>query len=139
MRVTKLIREYVEKSVAKAIPNKKKEENPLREKYDAIVDEIRDFANSKIEEFFLEYKGEVKAYYGGYDYEHFEENLAQAKRDISIHVSCLRFKSEDDVDKINKELAVCRKNAVEDILINLELGGTKADLDRMIAELGKGE
>ena len=139
MRVTKLIREYVEKSVAKTIPNKKKEENPLHKEYDAIIKEIKDFANSKVEKFFLEHKGEVKTYYGGYDYEHFEENLEYAKKEISIRLSCLRFKSEDEVDKINKELAEARRNAIEDILINLELGGTKADLDRMIAELGKGE
>ena len=139
MRVTKLIREYVEKSVLKAMPYEKQKENPLREEYDAIVDEIKNFANSKIEKFFLEHKGEVKTYYGGYDYEHFEENLEYAKKEISIRLSCLRFKSEDEVDKINKKLAEARKNAIEDILINLELGGTKADLDRMIAELGKGE
>lgn len=139
MRVTKLIREYVEKSVLKAMPYEKQKENPLREEYDAIVDEIKNFAHSKVEKFFLEHKGEVKTYYGGYDYEHFEENLEYAKKEISIRLSCLRFKSEDEVDKINKKLAEARKNAIEDILINLELGGTKADLDRMIAELGKGE
>jgi hypothetical protein len=139
MKVTRLIKEYVEKSVAKAIPYEKYKESSLREEYDAIVDEIKNFANSKIEKFFLEHKGKVKAYYGDYDYEHLEENLACVKRDMSIRLCCLRFKSEDDVDKINKELAVLRKNAVEEILISLELGGTKDDLDRMIAELGKGE
>ena len=41
--------------------------------------------------------------------------------------------------KENEEINKARKNAIEDILISLELGGTKADLDRMIAELGKGE
>ena len=139
MRVTKLIREYVEKSVAKAIPNEKRKESPLHEEYDAIVNEIRNFAESKIEAFFLEHKGEVRTYYGGYDYDHFEENLAYMKREISIRLACLRFKSEDEVDKINKELAEARKKAIDDILINLELGGTKDDLDKMIAELGKGE
>ena len=139
MKVTKLIREYVEKSVAKAMPSQKYAESPIREEYDAVIDEIKNFANSKIEEFFLKHKGEVKPYYGGYDYEHFEENLVHAKRELSIRLSTLKFKSEDEVDKINKELAVARKNAIEDILVNLELGGTKADLDRMIAELGKGE
>ena len=45
----------------------------------------------------------------------------------------------EDNSKENEEILKARKEAIEDILINLELGGTKADLDRMIAELGKGE
>ncbi len=139
MRVTKLIREYVEKSVAKAMPNKTIENCSIREEYLAIEDEIKEIAEAKIDAFMAKHKGEVRAYYGGYHYEDFEENVKYIKKELRLCLPCLRYKAEAKVEEENKKLAEARKKAVDDILINLELGGTKADLDKMIAELGKGE
>ena len=139
MKVTKLIREYVEKSVAKAMPDKKVPDCSAREEYYAIEEEIKAFAEKKIDEFINKHKGEVRARYGGYDYEHPDENAHYIKNDLSLCLPSLRYKAEDDMHKENEEINKARTEAVEDILINLELGGTKADLDRMIAELVKGE
>ena len=41
----------------------------------------------------------------------------------------------EDNSKENEEILKARKEAIEDILINLELGGTKEDLDKMLSEL----
>ena len=139
MKVTRLIREYVEKSVAKAMPSKKVPDCSAREEYYAIEEEIRAFAEKKFDEFMSKHKGEVKAYYGGYDYDHPEENDHYIKKDFRVCLPSLRYKAEDSIHKENEENNNARKEAIENILINLELGGTKADLDKMIAELGKGE
>lgn len=139
MKVTKLIREYVEKSVAKAMPNKKVPDCSAREEYYALEDEIKAFAEKKFDEFMSKHKGEVKAYYGGYDYDHSEETAHYIKKEICFRFPGLRYKAEDSMHKENEEISEARKEAIENILISLELGGTKADLDRMIAELGKGE
>lgn len=139
MRVTKLIKDYVEKSVAKAMPTKKVMDCSAREEYYAIKDEVKAFAEKKIDEFMSKHKGEVRACYSGYEYEYLDENVHYIKKELRFDLPSLRYKAEDSIHKENEEINKARKNAVEDILINLELGGTKADLDRMIAELGKGE
>lgn len=139
MKVTKLIREYVEKSVAKAMPNKKVPDCSAREEYYAIEEEVKTFAEKKFDEFMSKHKGEVRACYGGYEYEQSEENAHYIKKEMRVHLPSLRYKAEDDMHKENEEINKARKEVIEDILVNLELGGTKADLDRMIAELGKGE
>lgn len=139
MKVTKLIREYVEKSVAKAIPDKKVVDCSARVEYYALEDEIKAFAEKKFDEFMSKHKGEVRACYGGYDYDQSEENAHYIKKEFRVCLPSLRYKVEDDMHKENDEIITARKEAIENILISLELGGTKADLDRMIAELGKGE
>ena len=139
MRVTKLIREYVEKSVAKAMPDKKVPDCSAREEYYALEDEIKAFAEKKFDEFMSKHKGEVKAYYGGYNYDNSEENAHYIKKEFCFRFPSLKYKAEDSIHEENKKLAEARRNIVNNILVNLELGGTKADLDRMIAELGKGE
>ena len=139
MKVTKLIREYVEESVAKAMPDKKVPDCSAREEYYALEDEIKAFAEKKFDEFMSKHKGEVKAYYGGYDYDHSDENAHYVKKELSFRFPSLRYKAEDSIHKENEEILKARKEAIKNILISLELGGTKADLDRMIAELSKGE
>ena len=139
MKVTKLIREYVEKSVAKAMPDKKVVDCSAREEYYAVENEIRAFAEKKFDEFMNKHKGEVRACYGGYDYDQSEENAHYIKKEFRICLPSLRYKVEDDMHKENDEIIMARKEAIENILITLELGGTKEDLDKMIAELGKGE
>ena len=139
MKVTRLIREYVEKSVAKAMPNKTVVDCSAREEYYAVEDEIRAFAEKKFDEFMSKHKGEVKAYYGGYDYDHSEENAHYIKKEFRICLPSLKYKAEEDIINTNLKLGEKKREAIENILITLELGGTKADLDKMIAELGKGE
>ena len=139
MKVTKLIREYVEKSVAKAMPNKKVMDCSAREEYYAIEEEIKAFAEKKFDEFMNKHKGEIKAYYGGYNYDDFEANARFVKKEMCFRFPSLKYKAEDSIHKENEEILKARKEAIENILITLELGGTKEDLDRMIAELVKGE
>jgi hypothetical protein len=51
MRVTKLVREYVEEEVALAIPNPEKPENPLAEEFENLCDNIRKEAVEKCASF----------------------------------------------------------------------------------------
>lgn len=139
MKVTKLIREYVEKSVAKAMPNKKEEADKIQVEYEAMEKDINDYAKKRMAEFAEKHKGEIRGYFSSYEYSQFERVKEQLVRDLNINTPSIRTKASDEIRERNKKLAEARKNAIEDILINLELGGTKADLDRMIAELSKGE
>ena len=139
MRVTKLIREYVEKSVAKAMPNKKEEADKIQVEYEEMTKDINDYAKKRMSEFAEKHKGDIRGYYSGYGYDQFEKEKKYLIKEVHAYIPSIRTKPSDEIYEENKKLAEARKNAIEDILINLELGGTKADLDRMIAELSKGE
>ena len=139
MKVTKLIREYVEKSVAKAMPPREEGADEIQVEYEALEKDIDEYAKKRMAEFLEKHKGNVRGYYLSHEYDEFEKIKAYLIRDICIHTPSIRTKASDEIREENKKLAKARENIIEDILINLELGGTKADLDRMIAELGKGE
>lgn len=139
MKVTKLIREYVEKSVAKAMPNKDEGKDEIQVEYEALEKDVLDYAKKRIAEFAEKHKGNIRGYYSGFGYDEFEKEKEYLIGQIRVNTPSIRTKLSDEIYEENKRLAEARKNAIEDILINLELGGTKADLDKMIAELGKGE
>jgi hypothetical protein len=130
MRVTKLIREYVEKTVSekfKTPTEKEVEHQKLKDKlqqFASIVDaEVRDFVNQRIADFIE------------------QENIPQ---DITLkpsgYYTAVKYDTANSQTSMTSNRArderIKRKNeAIENILLTLELGGTKADLDRMIAEL----
>lgn len=139
MRVTKLIKDYVEKSVEKAMPNKKEETDEIQVEYEEMTKDINDYAKKRMTEFLEKHKGNVRGYYSSYNYDETEKTAKYLIQEVHTHTPSIRTKLSDEICEENKRLAEVRRNTVNDILVNLELGGTKADLDRMIAELGKGE
>lgn len=139
MRVTKLIKDYVEKSVAKAMPNREEKADEIQVEYEALEKDIDNYAKKRMAEFLEKHKGNVRGSYSDYSYDLFEKIKYCLIRDTYTHTPPIRTKSLDEIHEENKRLAEARRNIVNNILVNLELGGTKADLDRMIAELGKGE
>ena len=50
MRVTKLVREYVEKIVKERMPNPEKPTNTLQEEYDALVESLETYCKNAIKE-----------------------------------------------------------------------------------------
>ena len=130
MRVTKLIREYVEKTVSEKFktPTEKEVEcQKLREKlsrFANIVDaEVHDFINQRIADF------------------REQENIPQditlkpRKYYVAVYYDITNSKIDIASDRAKDERIKRKNEAIENILLTLELGGTKADLDRMITEL----
>ena len=137
MRVTKTIREYIEKEVAARIHPKyaaeeaeakrqeKEKENFLnactkaaKEAYNACFDElfpsIADFAEDNRNEVMLTF---------------YHSRIVEIKdRCYTSNVHHWR----------DRERAECKK-LVDEIVVNLELGGTKAELMEMLDKIGKGE
>ena len=138
MRVTKLIREYVEKKVRETYP-KSPEELAWEEELDRFHKSEREFEErgyellkSLAEEINVKYGfepqgekelGVLRAYtgrtYGSID--HWGHPIREAAR-----------KAQDARSKKIDE-------TIEDILITLEMGGTRADLDAKLEGLAKGE
>lgn len=126
MRVTKLIREYVEKTITtkmvfgeptekfKAAKNLLDEtRQSVDEKVEAYAKTLVEEANSGLPEGFKIYLSDT---YGYIRSSHYDAPLAKA---AATH---------------EREVREKRKTAIETILLELELGATKADLERLIEE-----
>lgn len=134
MRVTKIIKEYVEKTVS-ALPkfkDKTPEELAYKEmcaKIDSfktgVADEVEHFVNEAIARF----KAENNIP------EDIEIKFQTSYYPISSSLWCSQIKCA--ADKSEKERATARNRAIEEILVNLELGGTKAELDEMLKALAE--
>lgn len=135
MRVTKLIKEYVEKEVALAIPNPEKPEVPLKEEYEALIDSLEAHCRKTIKEFVCTHGGEFYFSFSGYDANNVEAQLAYVDRSCELRCPTLYPVIIDNYKKVCGEKAKERAAAVENILITLELGGTKAELEEMISKL----
>lgn len=133
MRVTKLIREYVEKKVREAYP--KSEAELIWEEKSRRTNIALARANDIVEAYAKKVAEEINAEFelGDYNLKPFE---GRNWFSTSYYGDCEEFRaSRKAEDERRKKIA----ETIEDILVNLELGGTRADLDEMLAKVGKGE
>ena len=131
MRVSKVVREYIEESVRKAVNvhDATDRYNELLHRYQAARDEINEavsiLVNNMIPMMMEKYQLEAeyplvpKTGYNNADFGLWKHPLNDAK-----------MKEENENRKRREE-------SIKEIILTLELGGTKADLDRMIAELSR--
>lgn len=125
MRVTKLIREYVEKTITAKMPYGA----PVAEYKDACarMNELRTEVNEKVVEYAKKLCAEATASLP----EGFFVNL-HSENPISTNSfnSPLQCAARTHENKVRER----RAEAIESILLELELGATKADLERLISE-----
>ena len=129
MRVTKLIREYVENEVEKAY----KDKTPDEMAYDKLRKEIVDFREKINDEI----------------YHAIDEAIAKFRKEHNIPEDVKIFHTDHNLinDKdwdsdIRKKSDIARKqrteqrdNKIKDILLNLELGATRTELDEMLKHI----
>lgn len=124
MRVTKLIREYVEKSV-KAVYEPKIEavgveyqerKKALNKQLDDLVEQADASAKKMIED-------------AGFELRYNRNCFIQSYGDVCIK------KLEDENGAKRNALHAEMREKINDILLNLELGATRAELDEMIKNL----
>lgn len=135
MRVTKLIREYVEKRVIAAYPKseaelaweaKSKEVNEALTKANELINE----ASKKIAE---QINAEFGFAVGSYRLEGREDKYRNVIN-TTYYADCEEYQA---CRKAEEERRKKIKETIEEILISLELGGTKAELEEMLANIGK--
>ena len=124
MRVTKIIREYVEKTATNALPF-----GAPREDYIAADRELNDLRD-RLEEQVDTYAKELLASI---------DNLPEGFTIKRTHNCIFSASSWDSPmhrasNTHQKEIRDKRAAAIEQILVELELGATKADLERLIEE-----
>ena len=132
MRVTRLIREYVEKKVRESYPKSVAElvyEEHNRKIKDALTE-----VNEKVYEYAKALAEELNAKYG------FPADSSLRVRD---HYNSITNRYDYDSEiyqayhKARDERQTKIEEKIEEILLTLELGGSKADLDEMLANIGR--
>lgn len=130
MRVTRLIRDYVEKRVREQFPKTAEELTweAEKDKMSAAIEEAEKLMETYAEQIIKE----LNEKYGFKDYHMIKHNYYHVtdsySNDSEIYKASIKAKRERE-QKMNKTF--------EDILISLELGGTKAELEEMLANIGK--
>lgn len=131
MRVTKIIREYVE--------------NAVNEIYDPIIvncckdyyekkSEVIDILEKMTDEFDTTAKKVIKEH--GFTIDAWDKDLWDEKERAIITYTCNFGKKEyAPILEKTRKLRDEKARKIQDILVNLELGGTKAELDEMLRAL----
>lgn len=132
MRVTKKVQEYIERQVREKIYAKYEDERLEAEREDKILSEfwekmtetVERQAEAMVNEFLEEYGDIVEK--------------TSDREIVSYYPSVLRLKNKCYINSVHKWRERANKEVreiVDDIIVTLELGGTKADLDRMLSEI----
>ena len=127
MRVSKTVREYIEKQVASKFP---KTENELQyEQNEQIACAMNKEYYEEIEKAKAGIIANLREKYGVTD------DTVVARTNYGNVFSAYNTKARDkaDLDRQAREKAIREK--IDGIIVNLELGGTKTDLERMLAEI----
>ena len=139
MRVTKVIREYIEEKVAEKLPYP---ETPK----EVEIDEFYKFEEKLIEEVVGKYttyitdnfdKVRVNARWG-----HSDEmnNILAVKECVKDRITKPHLPifsvAREEYDQECKRIREERAKVIKEITVSLELGGTKAELEEMLAKVG---
>ena len=127
MRVSKTVREYIEKQVASKFP---KTESEL---YYEQTQQIVSKAGHEYEERLAKAKQEI-AEQVAQEYGIVEDMATINLRWCNPYETCgTKVRTQAETDKEKRRKVINAK--IENIIVALELGGTKADLERMLAEI----
>lgn len=129
MRVSKVVREYIEKQVASKMP---KTENELKaEQVKDLVNKANQEMTELINKAKKEISNQVIAKYGLT--EEMGRQEQSSYQDYKFNSWNSPIETKANTDKQNRMIAIRHK--IEDIIVTLELGGTKADLEKMLEEI----
>ena len=134
MRVTKSVKEYIEKQVRAKIEKKYQEEKNESKRIRDIKSDIEQRAREAAFEAAKVILDEAKQYGNILEY----QTPSYGKISFWGLNDCIQMKDACYLNSVHKWESRMRdeiQEAVQNIIVTLELGGNKADLDRMLSEL----
>lgn len=129
MRVTKLIREYVVKRVNEKFPKTQEEKD--WEDYQNKVEDALTEANQKIEDFSKKVVEEINSKYELHPDYCLQASSYMPVRSSYSYSSELYKKYQNAQAEREKKI----KKTIEEILVELELGGNKETLEKLLKEI----
>ena len=127
MRVSKTVREYIEKQVASKFP--KTEIELYQEQQEQIANKMNQEYCERMEKA----KADIIASLAK-DYKIHEEEIA-IRHNYSNVFSTFNTPTAMKANTAKSERQKAINAKIDDIIVTLELGGTKADLEKMLAEI----
>lgn len=139
MRVTKVIREYIEEKVAERLPYPEKPQGVELDNFDKFEDKLIEEVIGKYAAYITDNfdKVRVDARWGCGDKVNDIMAVRECVKDriskphLSVF-SVARKEYDKECDRIRAE----RTKAIKEITVSLELGGTRAELEEMLAKVG---
>ena len=125
MKVTRAIRDYVEKRVYDEYEKAKRE---LRKDYEERVEMAKKEIRKTLEGNVIENINMILGFYG-------MEQIKAEDAFYRIYVSVQNRKDESELNEKRQEIWHSAGDKITEILATLELGGTKEDLDKMLSEI----
>lgn len=139
MRVTKVIREYIEEKVAERLPFPEKPQGVEIDDFDKFQDKLIEEVVGKYTAYITDNfdKVRVDARWGCGDK---VNDILAVKECVKDRISkphltvfsVARKQYEKECDRIRAE----RTKAIKEITVSLELGGTRAELEEMLSKVG---
>lgn len=140
MRVTKLIREYVENAVCEKMPMPAEPEGitALKTEWEELNDRIIKMAVAEYTAFFAAHKGECAPYYCDDDFNDTDAigRYVAKKTNVGCGSCTLSFAAKKAYEMERKAIGQKRKETINDILVSLELGANRAELEEMLSKIG---
>lgn len=128
MRVSKTVREYIEKQVWAKYP---KTENELyAEQVKELVNKAHEEHRTRLDQMKKELANEIVAKYGLTEEMGVQDS---AYHDYMFKTWNSPIEIKANTDREGRRKVINQK--IEDIIVTLELGGTKADLEKMLSEI----
>ena len=127
MRVSKTVREYIEKQVASKFP--KTDIELFQEQQEQIASKMNQEYYDRVEKA----KAEIIANLAK-EYEIHEEEIA-IRNNYGNVFSTFNTPTAMKANTAKAERQSAIREKIDGIIVSLELGGTKADLERMLAEI----
>ena len=133
MRISATVKDYIRKEIAKAMPHKECPDiSNIKEKWEALQTELKENVKNAYINFFTVYPEVETTYKYAKDV-----TMVEFLNKMSILSSMgeLIPTARTVIIELNNEIDKKRQAKFEEIIVTLELGGTKADLDKMLKEL----
>ena len=135
MRVTRVIREYIEQKVEERYPMPEKVQTAAQLEYDDLLKRCKVFVQNEAEKFVKAYVNDIeKVSWGGHN-DCDEQKIKDFVERASASFSGITLKVDTEYQKARRKLNEKRAKAVREIIVELELGATKADLAELLANL----
>ena len=130
MRVTKTVKEYIEKCVREKVYKKYEAEaaeaKRQREEVDNFIESLEDMMNEYVEK-------HIKMFIEEHPYA--ERGARDRVASIYNPINIIDRHMSSSVHNWQNRARAEVNEKVTDIVVTLELGGTRADLDRMLSEI----
>ena len=136
MKVTKNIKEYIEKEVSTRLASKYEADKQTAEYENRIENEVWEEVLTAMQKAYDEVMAKACAEYG------FLENLHDETRGRCVEITKFRaftIQGKNNATSVHRWASRMREEAAtitKDIIVTLELGGTKAELMEMLEKIG---